>query len=70
MYIVFILSIYFTATPQLYKRNLLYMIPVSRRDKAKRIIEEMYENLGKWIVGQLLAMVIVAAATSITLSIM
>jgi len=46
------------------------MIPVSRRDKAKRIIEEMYENLGKWIVGQLLAMVIVAAATSITLSIM
>lgn len=70
LYIILILSIYFTATPSLYKKTLIKLFPASKRERATALLQSLYETLGKWILGQLLAMIIVAIATGIGLRIM
>ena len=70
LYIIFIISIYFTASPLFYKKTILKIVPQSHRDKRSKLLTDSYETLWKRIQGQIAAMLIVFGATSIGLSIM
>ncbi len=70
LYIVLILTIYFTATPMLYRKTFLAMFPQSKREKINKLMYNLYDTLGKRILGQIIAMIIVFIATGIGLTIM
>jgi len=67
VYIILFLGIFFTASPKVYAEGLLKLVPPNGRDKARRVVKKTTTNLTKWLKGQLLAMLVVAALTAIGL---
>src|SRR5215218_8522189 len=65
--IVVFLSIYLAADPQLYRRGVLALIPHRRRAQAAIVMDRVAEVLRKWLVTQLIAMLVIGGVTTIVL---
>jgi predicted PurR-regulated permease PerM len=68
--IVVFLSIYLAADPQLYRRGALALIPHRRREQAGLVMDRVTSVLRKWLVTQLIAMLVIGAVTTIVLLIL
>ena len=68
--IVVFLSIYLAADPQLYRRGVLALIPDRRRGQAAIVMDRVGDVLRKWLVTQLIAMVVIGAVSTIVLLIL
>jgi len=68
--IVVFLSIYLAADPQLYRRGVLALIPDRRRGQAALVMDRVAEVLRKWLVTQLIAMVVIGAVSTSVLLIL
>jgi predicted PurR-regulated permease PerM len=68
--IVVFLSIYLAADPQLYRRGVLALIPHRRRAQSAMVMDRVAEVLRKWLVTQLIAMVVIGAVTTTVLLIL
>jgi predicted PurR-regulated permease PerM len=68
--IVVFLSIYLAADPQLYRRGVLALIPQRRREQAAVVMDRVASVLRKWLVTQLIAMLVIGAVTTIVLLIL
>jgi predicted PurR-regulated permease PerM len=68
--IIVFLSIYLAADPQLYRRGVLALIPNRRRAQASVVMSRVAEVLRKWLVTQLIAMVVIGTVTTIVLLIL
>jgi predicted PurR-regulated permease PerM len=68
--IVVFLSIYLAADPQLYRRGVLALIPHRRRAQAATVMDRVASVLRKWLVTQLIAMLVIGAVTTIVLLIL
>jgi len=68
--IVVFLSIYLAADPQLYRRGVLALIPHRRRGQAAVVMDRVASVLRKWLVTQLIAMLVIGAVTTIVLLIL
>ena len=68
--IVVFLSIYLAADPQLYRRGVLALIPDRRRTQAALVMDRVAEVLRKWLVTQLIAMVVIGTVTTVILLIL
>jgi predicted PurR-regulated permease PerM len=68
--IVVFLSIYLAADPQLYRRGVLALIPNRRRAQAGLVMSRVAHVLRKWLVTQLIAMVVIGTVTTIVLLIL
>ena len=68
--IVVFLSIYLAADPQLYRRGVLALIPQRRRDQAAAVMDRVASVLRKWLVTQLIAMLVIGAVTTTVLLIL
>ena len=68
--IVVFLSIYLAADPQLYRRGVLALIPHRRREQAGVVMDRVASVLRKWLVTQLIAMLVIGAVTTIVLLIL
>jgi predicted PurR-regulated permease PerM len=68
--IIVFLSIYLAADPQLYRRGVLALIPDRRRGQAALVMDRIAEVLRKWLVTQLIAMVVIGAVSTIVLLIL
>jgi predicted PurR-regulated permease PerM len=68
--IVVFLSIYLAADPQLYRRGALALIPHRRRGQAALVMDRVASVLRKWLVTQLIAMLVIGAVTTIVLLIL
>ena len=66
----FAVSIYFTAKPNLYRNELLQLVPPERRDAAADVFKELAETIRAWVGGQLLAMVVLGALTWVGLELL
>lgn len=64
LYVVFFVSLFFTATPSLYKKGIIYLVPKAGQDRAKQILEDMTGNLRKWLKGVLFSMSVVFVLTA------
>jgi predicted PurR-regulated permease PerM len=65
--IVVFLSIYLAADPQLYRRGVLALLPDRRRAQGALVMTRVAEVLRKWLVTQLIAMVVIGSVTTILL---
>lgn len=70
MLIVVFLSIYLAADPQLYRRGVLALIPHRRREQAGAVMARVASVLRKWLVTQLIAMLVIGGVTTIVLLIL
>ena len=68
--IVVFLSISLAADPQLYRRGVLALIPHRRRAQSAMVMDRLAEVLRKWLVTQLIAMVVIGAVTTTVLLIL
>lgn len=64
------LSIYLAADPQLYRRGALSLLPARRRARGAEVFDRIAVVLRKWLVTQLIAMVVIGTVTTIALLIM
>jgi predicted PurR-regulated permease PerM len=69
MLIIF-MSIYIAADPGLYRRGLMAMFPHRMRERAGEVFSAMAEVLRRWLVTQLIAMVVIGSVTTLALLIL
>jgi predicted PurR-regulated permease PerM len=68
--IIVFLSIYLAADPQLYRRGVLALLPARRREQGAEVMNRVTVVLRKWLVTQLIAMLVIGAVTTIVLLIL
>ncbi len=64
---VFVMGIYLAARPGIYREGFIAMAPPVHRELVRDILDDLGHTLRSWIVGQILAMVILGAFTFIGL---
>jgi predicted PurR-regulated permease PerM len=65
--LIVFLSIYFATDPELYRRGVLALIPVRRRELASQVMDRIAHVLRKWLVTQLIAMAVIGSVSTIAL---
>jgi predicted PurR-regulated permease PerM len=64
---VFVMALYLARSPSVYVEGLVALVPPSRRRLARVILYDLKQTLHAWVVGQLIAMVLLAALTTLGL---
>ena len=70
IYVVLFLGIFFTVSPNVYKKGIVQLIPKKGQKKGEDIVNKLGGNLKKWLKGKLFAMFVVFILTSIGLLIL
>jgi predicted PurR-regulated permease PerM len=65
--LVIVLSIYIAADPELYHRGALHLFPHRVRTRASEVLSAVAQVLRRWLVTQLIAMIVMGVATTIVL---
>jgi len=65
--IVIFLSIYLAADPALYRRGVLALLPDRRRAQGAYVMDRVAVVLRKWLVTQLIAMLVIGVVTTVAL---
>ena len=68
--IIVFLSIYLAADPELYRRGVLALLPARRRAQGAEVMTRVATVLRKWLVTQLIAMVVIGGVTTVVLLIL
>jgi predicted PurR-regulated permease PerM len=66
--LIFFGSLYLAASPDLYLRGMLSLIPRSQRPRAAEVLGKIYDGLRHWLIGQFISMAVVGAAFGIALT--
>ncbi|MES2278301.1 MAG: AI-2E family transporter [Bacteroidota bacterium] len=69
IYIIMFLGIFFTANPSLYKNGILLLIPASRKELGKHIMNRVSLSLKGWLKGMMVSIVLVTILISTGLTI-
>lgn len=64
MYVVLFLGIFFTVSPQLYRKGIVQLVPKQGRQKATDVLDKLGDNLKKWLKGQIFAVLVVFVLTA------
>ena len=67
LYIVLLLAMFFTASPSIYKRGIVHLLPPKAKDKGDELLKKLGTVLKKWLKGQILGIVFIAVLTGIGL---
>ncbi|MDR6940685.1 AI-2E family transporter [Mucilaginibacter pocheonensis] len=70
LYIILFLAIFFTTSPNLYKDGIIKLMPASKKELGKCVIDRISLALKGWLKGMMLSMVLVFILLTIGLSIM
>jgi predicted PurR-regulated permease PerM len=70
IYIIFLLGIFFTASPSLYKDGILLLVPEDNKFIARYIMNRISLSLKGWLKAMMLSIVLVAILLTIGLSVM
>lgn len=65
--LVIFLSIYLAVDPSVYRRGILHLVPRSSRGRADEVLTAIAVTLRKWLVTQLVAMVVIGTVTTVVL---
>lgn len=66
VFVVFI-GIFLAATPRLYQDGIVRLFPLDRREHTREVLNELFETLQGWLLGQFIAMLIVGVLTALGL---
>jgi predicted PurR-regulated permease PerM len=64
---VFVMALYLARNPSIYVEGLMALVPPQRRKLGRVILYDLKLTLHAWVVGQLIAMVLLAALTTLGL---
>jgi predicted PurR-regulated permease PerM len=64
---VLVMAIYLARTPGVYTDGIVALVPPARRPLARSILRDLRDTLRAWVVGQIVAMVLLAALTTLGL---
>lgn len=64
---IFVMGLYLSLTPQLYREWLIALFPPVHRDIVREILKDLRSTLRSWMAGQLVAMFILGLLTAIGL---
>ena len=64
---VFVMALYLARTPSIYVEGLVSLVPPERRPLARVILYDLKLTLHAWVVGQLIAMVLLGVLTTLGL---
>lgn len=70
IFLIIILSIYTGGDPELYHRGLMHLFPHGSRERVGVVLSRVALVLRKWLVTQLIAMIVIGAAVTIALLIL
>ena len=65
--IILLMAVFFAAQPRLYVQGLLRLLPHHHRPRTHQVLSEIGHILRRWLIGQLLLMLMVAVLTTIGL---
>jgi predicted PurR-regulated permease PerM len=68
-FIIIFLGLCFAAQPAVYRNGLIFFAPAKHRARTTGIIDRIGETLERWLLAQMLTMLVVFAVTSIGLAI-
>jgi len=66
--IVLFIAMYIAATPDLYRKGMLHLVPHSRRHRAEEWLTTLGDTLRRWLVARLIAMVLIGVITGLGLA--
>lgn len=66
-FIIIFLAIYVAVEPSVYKRGILALVPVARRPRWEQVLTASSTALKRWLITQLIAMLVIGVATTIVL---
>lgn len=64
LFLILVLSIYIGADPDLYHAGLLHLFPHGSRERARMVLTRVAVVLRKWLVTQLIAMVVIGVVST------
>lgn len=67
IYVVLFIGIFFTASPKTYTKGIIKLLPDNGKTKAENILNNIGNNLKKWLKGKIFAMFVVFILTAISL---
>jgi len=67
VFLMLILSVYLAMEGDLYRRGAIRLVPIRHRPRAAQILDELAGQLGRWMAGQALDMIIVALLVGVGL---
>ncbi len=65
--LILFLAIYLAIDPGLYRRGMLRLVPTRTRPRAEKMLSAIAVTLRKWLVTQLIAMVVIGVVTTLVL---
>src|SRR5690606_12004240 len=68
--LVVFLAVYIAADPEVYRRGMMLLVPVERRDRFGELLTALSTTLRTWFATQLIAMVIIGFVTTVILAIL
>ncbi|MEE3504205.1 AI-2E family transporter [Acidiphilium acidophilum] len=68
--LIFVTALYLGATPGLYVRGFISLVPIPRRPRGLEILAELTAVLRRWMFGQLIDMMVVGVLASVGLSLL
>jgi predicted PurR-regulated permease PerM len=66
--IIIFVGIYFAAAPRQYLRGLIKLVPQKKRARADEVLHTIGDELGRWLLGKFISMVLVGIITTIGLT--
>ncbi|MBA3759541.1 MAG: AI-2E family transporter [Gemmatimonadales bacterium] len=64
---VLVMALYLSRSPRTYVEGVVALVPPARRSLARVILYDLKQTLHSWVVGQIIAMVVLAALTTLGL---
>lgn len=63
--VILFLALFLAFDPDLYKRSLVRLVPLERRDRARQVVDETASSLWRWTLSRLLSMAFVLVGATI-----
>lgn len=67
LYIVILLGLFFTASPSVYKKGIIHLLPSAAKDKGDALINDIGDVLKKWLKGQIFGFFFITVLSGIGL---
>lgn len=67
LYIIILMGFFFMASPSLYKKGFVHLLPPHAKEKGDRLLNEINTILRKWLKGQIFGFLFIAIFTGIGL---
>ncbi|QJD95418.1 AI-2E family transporter [Mucilaginibacter robiniae] len=67
LYLIVLITMFFVASPVMYKRGIVHLLPENAKDKGDELLDQLGDVLKKWIKGQIIGFFFIAVFTGLGL---